>query len=636
MKVTLSSIDFNNALNAVFKAIPSRPTHPILSNVLIKTENNCLVISATDLTTFVRVKIPANISEHGSLCIPALPTTKIVKLLPSCELQVSSNEDNILTLSYGVSNSSVISGLSCNEFPEFPTVEIEDHIIVDSGEFIKAFKALISHASKDSTKQSLQGVHLGDRRLITSDGHKIATKNLTTVGGNPQAIMNPSLIKFMPDIKNNKLISVEFGNGFTRVSLSDRVIIQRQYEGNNLSSFKPPMGIGVNLIADRKQLIKLLDLANISDSQDSEIPTCFLSITENGHGNQLEIESSMSIDSMIVNGHDCKSGYSTLVNIKYLLGLLKSTDNKEIEISLPGNLHNLITINAGDLTLGCMPCDPIKDGKVGTAGAGYAPAWELPYKYDNGGLVVIASRYGFTKADDIPVEKILEYRQAAIKQAVKEQPTQSVTNPYKPQTYEQWIADNQDEYAAHKEYCDNLRQEENIKAKAYYQNEPIELLKSSLGDGSKVEKLLKKHYKTIKNFNQKFIGRDGIRTWSQAVTIYENYTLRYQEIVTQVVNESQPVATSTTPQSNAGSVTVDELKLKYGSFKSAKSALGIKAVSWDKLVEKINAQSTNSQPSVEKVIAQLKAKYGKLAYAKCELKIKAVSWIKLAETYMAA
>ena len=277
MKVTLSSIDFNNALNAVFKAISSRPTHPILSNVLIKTENNCLVISATDLTTFVRVKIPANISEHGSLCIPALPTTKIVKLLPSCELQVSSNEDNILTLSYGVSNSSVISGLSCNEFPEFPTVEIEDHIIVDSGEFIKAFKALISHASKDATKQSLQGVHLGDRRLITSDGHKIATKNLTTVGGNPQAIMNPSLIKFMPDIKNNKLISVEFGNGFTRVSLSDRVIIQRQYEGNNLSSFKPPMGIGVNLIADRKQLIKLLDLASISDSQDYEIPTCFLS-----------------------------------------------------------------------------------------------------------------------------------------------------------------------------------------------------------------------------------------------------------------------------------------------------------------------------------------------------------------------
>ena len=88
-------------------------------------------------------------------------------------------------------------------------------------------------------------------------------------------------------------------------------------------------------------------------------------------------------------------------------------------------------------------------------------------------------------------------------------------------------------------------------------------------------------------------------------------------------------------------VKVLPLKLKYGSFKDAKAALGIKAVSWDKLVEKINAQSTpqivtNSQPSVEKVIAQLKAKYGKLTYAKSELKIKAVSWVKLAETYMAA
>ena len=128
---------------------------------------------------------------------------------------------------------------------------------------------------------------------------------------------------------------------------------------------------------------------------------------------------------------------------------------------------------------------------------------------------------------------------------------------------------------------------------------------------------------------------------SQAVTIYENYTLRYQEIVTQVVNESQPVTTSTTAQSNAGSVTVAELKSKYGSFKDAKTALGIKAVSWDKLADKHNAQFTpqtvtNSSPSVEKVIAQLKDKYGKLTNAKCELKIKAASWVKLAETYMAA
>lgn len=611
MKLTLSSVELSTALNAVSKAIPSRPTHAILSNVLIKAEDNYLIISATDLTTFISLRVPAQVTTLGSICIPFKLFLDITKLLPSCQLELNSNADNnILTLSYGVSNSSVISGLSSDEFPEFPRVEIEDHIIVDSSEFIKAFKALIPHVSKDQTKQSLMGVHLGDRRLIASDGHKIAFKTLTATGDNPSAIMNPSLIKFMPDIKNNKLISVEFGGGFTRVSLSDRVIIQRQYEGNNLSSFKPPMGVGVNLIADRKQLIKLLDLANISGSQDSKIPTCFLSITEDGHGNQLEIESSMSIDSMIVHGHDCKPGYSTLINIKYLLDLLKSTaNNKEISILLPGNLHNLITVNAGDLTLGCMPCDPIKDGKVGTTGAGYALAWELPYKYDNGGLVVIASRYGFTKADDIPVELTLEYK----KQRQEEERIEQL-------------------------YFDKI--------KAYYQGEPIELLKASLSkDGFKVEKLLKKHYKTIKNYNQKFVGCEGVRNWLQAMEIYNSFTKRYQEIVTQIINtpqvNSQPVTTSTIPQSNAGSVTVAELKSKYGSFKDAKAALGIKAVSWDKLAEKINAQSTpqtdtNSQPSVEKVVAELKRKYGKLTNAKSDLKIKAASWARLAETYMAA
>ncbi|MFM6153808.1 MAG: hypothetical protein ACKPE3_12555 [Sphaerospermopsis kisseleviana] len=36
-----------------------------------------------------------------------------------------------------------------------------------------------------------------------------------------------------------RLISVEFGNGFSPGSMPDGVIIQRQYEGNNLSSLKP-------------------------------------------------------------------------------------------------------------------------------------------------------------------------------------------------------------------------------------------------------------------------------------------------------------------------------------------------------------------------------------------------------------
>jgi hypothetical protein len=353
--------------------------------------------------------------------------------------------------------------------------------------------------------------------------------------------MNPSLIKFMPSdlVKNNKLISIEFGGGFTRLSLADRVIIQRQYEGKNLFNFKPPMGTGATLIANRKQLLYLLDLASVSASQDSKAPTCFLSVTD--CGTQLEIESSMSLDSMIVNGDN--SGHATLVNIKYLTGLLKSTDNKEVEITLPGNSHDLITINAGDLTLGCMPCDPTKDGKVGITGAGYAPAWELPYEYDNG-LIVTASRYGFTKSEDIPVEKTLEYK--------KQQ---------------------QEEERIEQLYFD--------KVKTYYQDEPIELLKASLGrDGFKVEKLLKKHYKTIKNYNQKLVGCDGIRTWSQAMKTYNSYTLRYQEIVSQVVttsttNESQAVTTSTTSESQPGSITVAELKLKYGSFKDAKAALGM-------------------------------------------------------------
>ncbi len=96
--------------------------------------------------------------------------------------------------------------------------------------------------------------------------------------------------------------------------------------------------------------------------------------------------------------------------------------------------------------------------------------------------------------------------------------------------------------------------------------------------------------------------------------------------------------------------TVESLKKQYTTLKAAKAATGLKAVSWQKLADKINQSravleatvseatpSTESAPKsvVESVISELKVEYKQLWRAKEATGIKAKSWKQFAELWTA-
>lgn len=606
MQVTVSSSRLKTAIATASEAIPKRPSHPILANFLFTIVDGFLVISASDLNTYFSIKIPAKITGifgSASIAIPASFFKKILKKIKADNLDIIINDDSI-TLSRDTFSLD-IAGINPEDFPVLPEFTMDDYMIVDSGDFIKAIASLAPHTSTDQTRLSLTGIHLGDRSITAADGHKIAVSPLTTTGGNPQAIMRPSMVEFMASYsKKNRLISVEFSDDFCRVSLPDREIFSRLIEGQNLYKFSPKTGGGTKISVNRLQLLTLLELANACEGAEYKNPRCFLSKT----GNELNIETGMSMDSLPVNeDSDAPDSHVVAVDINYLIQLLKSADSFDVDMLLPNNL-TIIAIKSGDISLGVMPCSPINDkNQVTVNGAGYAIPCELPYVYGLGELIVIAEKYGFIPAETIPYELTLEYIQ-------------------KNQRELEYIEEEQKRQ-------EEFEQRYRAQVVAYYQDEPIQLLTACL-NGDYTGTLLKKHYKTLRNFNQKFVGKKA-STWLGAMSSYNELATRHKDIISEAITQPQPNPNPT----QSGSVTVAELKSKYDSFKNAKAALGIKAASWEKLAEKINTQSApqpaaNSQPSVEKIVAELKKKYGKLAAAKADIKVKAASWAKLAEIYI--
>ncbi|MDP3792767.1 MAG: DNA polymerase III subunit beta, partial [bacterium] len=71
MKITVNQKNFKKALLLVERVVSKNTSLPILNNILLKTENGRLKVSATNLEIGVNYIIGAKIEEVGQIAVPA-------------------------------------------------------------------------------------------------------------------------------------------------------------------------------------------------------------------------------------------------------------------------------------------------------------------------------------------------------------------------------------------------------------------------------------------------------------------------------------------------------------------------------------------------------------------------------------
>jgi len=82
MKFSVEKDIINNALGVVTKAAATRGIQPVLSNVLLETlDSGEIKLCATDLDVCIEMKITADISENGSITLPAKKLNEIICFL---------------------------------------------------------------------------------------------------------------------------------------------------------------------------------------------------------------------------------------------------------------------------------------------------------------------------------------------------------------------------------------------------------------------------------------------------------------------------------------------------------------------------------------------------------------------------
>src|SRR2546430_11660141 len=89
MKVTITAGTLGRGLQIVPRAVSSRPTLPILNNVLLQTTDTGLQLTATNLEIGIRQVIPAEVAEEGGITVPARLLTDFVTSHPDEPLSMT-------------------------------------------------------------------------------------------------------------------------------------------------------------------------------------------------------------------------------------------------------------------------------------------------------------------------------------------------------------------------------------------------------------------------------------------------------------------------------------------------------------------------------------------------------------------
>ncbi len=375
MKLICSQSNLNTNLSLVSRAVSSRPSHPVLANVLLNADaaTQTVKLSAFDLSLGIQTSFPAQVETGGILTLPAKLLGDIVSRLSDGDLSLDDGEGEteagIMTTITSVSGRYQVRGMSAEDFPELPTIEAGESIALPAEALIDGLKSSLFAASSDETKQVLTGVHVSLQaeglEFAATDGHRLAVVQTPNADDAPTpGDMNVTvpakalqeLIKML-ERSSGTAVAVKFDPGQAVFEWADQRLTSRLLEAQypNYRQLLPKQ-FSHQMTVDRRAFLGALERISVLADQRNNIV-------------KVALDPQAGTATIAVDAQDVGSGRETIAaqitgeamdvafNVRYLIEGLKVISSTEVQLQLntPTSPAVLIPLGALKMTYLVMP-----------------------------------------------------------------------------------------------------------------------------------------------------------------------------------------------------------------------------------------------------------------------------------------
>ena len=185
MKLSVMQENLARGLSVASRAVSTRSTLPVLANILLRTEDAGLKLTATNLEIGITYWVPGKIDTDGAITVPAKLLTDLVSSLPSSErIDLELQPGDTLHITAGRFETHV-KGIDAEEFPAIPSAGERPTTRIAQKVLKQALNETAFAAASDEARPILTGVLAkfeGDRlTLAAADNYRIAVKTITVL-----------------------------------------------------------------------------------------------------------------------------------------------------------------------------------------------------------------------------------------------------------------------------------------------------------------------------------------------------------------------------------------------------------------------------------------------------------------------
>jgi DNA polymerase-3 subunit beta len=358
VKLSVMQENLARGLQIVSRAVSTRSTLPVLNNVLLRTEDGGLKLTATNLEIGITYWVPGKIDTGGSMTVPARLLADIVAGLPANErVDLELQPQETLHIQAGRFETR-IKGIDAEEFPAIPTAGERPTTRVPQNVLRVALGEVTFAAATDEARPILTGVLArfeGDKlTFAAADNYRIAVKTINVLDPVEEtSVVVPAralheLSRVLADIDEPVDIVLSPSRNQILFHLEGIDLVSRLIDGQ-FPNYQQvlPKGFTTKAIVDRDQLLKAVRLASLIASssanivklqvgKDAEIGVTVSAAADVGD-NRSEVEAEVEGD-----------GTTIAFNARYLIDVLTNVDAEQFSVELNGPLSPGVFRPVGD------------------------------------------------------------------------------------------------------------------------------------------------------------------------------------------------------------------------------------------------------------------------------------------------
>ncbi|HCC03320.1 MAG TPA: DNA polymerase III subunit beta [Clostridiales bacterium] len=335
------------ALNSVVKGVASKTTMPILEGILIQTNDNEIKLTTYDLELGIEYKMECDVQEQGSIVVNATMFTEIIRKLPDSEINISLNENNLLTIDCEGALYKLAT-MNPDEFPELPKIEVENSVTLEQSALKNMIRKTIFAVSQEETRPIFTGclfeINNNKLNIVAIDGFRLAlrTINIPVPVNDFKAVIPAKTLNEVNKILTDSFDSIKIGVSKNQAvfEMENCKVVTRILDGEFLNySTVIPTTWQTRIRVERESLLNSFErislIASSSIEKEKKYPVKVtvdigkLTISCTNQTGDAKEEVFISTE-----GQNLEVGF----NPRYFLDSLKAIDEEEIYIEFGTNV----------------------------------------------------------------------------------------------------------------------------------------------------------------------------------------------------------------------------------------------------------------------------------------------------------